>query len=132
VSEYEAPFLALSLPKRRDAKESGGMDGMELDVEELPEYVETEPEKEETEKKERMVIRVRQFPTQEPVIVRIKPEWTVEYVENKLAKAWNKNPRATRLALNGKLLPREARFVELAPQIQGKVLDTIAEHIVGA
>jgi hypothetical protein len=105
---------------------------MDIDVEELPEYVETEPKKEETDKKERMVIRVRQFPTQEPVIVRIKPEWTVEYVENKLAKAWNKSPRATRLALNGKPLPKKARFSNLAPQIQGKVLDTIAEHTVGA
>jgi hypothetical protein len=105
---------------------------MEIDVEELPKYIETEPKKEGTEKKEKMVIRVRQFPTQEPFIVRIEPEWTVKQVEEKLAEAWNKSLRATRLALNGDPLPEKARFVDLAPQIQGKVLDIVAEHTVGA
>lgn len=109
------------------------MGNSEIDVEELPRYVEREPKKEEldVEKKEKRAIKVRQFAGQEPTIVWINPEWTVAKVERKLSNAWRKNPRATRLCLNGKPLPRNAKFADL-PQTEGKILDTVPEHPVGA
>jgi hypothetical protein len=105
----------------------------EIDVEELPQYVEAEPETEGSskEKEEKIAIKVRQFAGQEPTIVWINPEWTVAEVEKRLARAWNKNPRATRLCLDGDPLPKNARFSELQ-HAQGKILDTVPEHGVGA
>jgi hypothetical protein len=101
-----------------------------IDVEELPKYVDVE-EKPENRKKGKMAIKVRQFAGQEPTLVWIDPEWTVAEVEQKLAQKWGKSPRATRLAVGGKPLPREAKFANLSPQIEDKVLDTIAVHPVG-
>lgn len=106
---------------------------MGIDVKELPTYVEGETEKVELEskKKNKIAIKVRQFAGQEPTIVWINPDWTVAQVEKKLSDAWRKNPRATRLCLNGKPLPRNAKFADL-PQTEGKILDTVPEHPVGA
>lgn len=105
-----------------------------MDVEELPEYVEKEEkeeEKEESEKQKKMPIKIRQFRGQEPTQIWIDPKWTVEQVEKKLAKAWKKNPRACRLALNGRPLPQKQKFTNLSSKIEGKVLETIADHPVG-
>lgn len=103
---------------------------MGIDIEELPKYIETEG-RPENRKKGKMAIKVRQFAGQEPVLVWIDPEWTVAQVEEKLAQKWDKSPRATRLSLEGRPLPREAKFINLSPQLEGKVLDTIAVHPVG-
>jgi len=106
---------------------------MALEIERLPEYVsikEIQEGKVNSDKK--MKIKVVQFPGQQPVEITISPEWTVAEVEAKLAKAWGKNPRTTRLCNGDKALPKEKTFRELSSEIEGKVLQMVPDTKVGA
>jgi len=106
-------------------------DWMSLDLEELPKYVSLK-ELREGKNPEKMTIRIVQFEGQRPIEVKISPKWTVGEVEAKLAKAWGKNPRTTRLYLGNEPLPKDKTFGELATEIDGQVLHMIPDTPVGA
>ena len=112
-------------------KECGG-GKMSLDLEELPKYISVREIREGKSSGEKMTIKVVQFPGQRPVEVTISPEWTVAEVEAKLAKAWGKSPRTTRLYLGSEPLPKERTFNELSNKIEGQVLYMIPNTPVGA
>ena len=105
---------------------------MSLDLEELPKYVSINEIKEWKGSSEKMTIKVVQFPGQRPVEVTVSPEWTVAEVEAKLAKAWGKNPRTTRLYLGDEALPKEKTFRELSAKVNNQVLQMIPDAPVGA
>lgn len=106
---------------------------MSIELEKLPEYISIKEIQEgKSNAGRKMKIKVKQFPGQQPVEITISPEWTVANVEAKLAKAWGKNPRTTRLYLGDEPLPKEKTFQELSSKVDGQVLHMLPDTKVGA
>jgi hypothetical protein len=116
---------------QRDAegKKGGIRMSEEMDVRALepPRYVE------EPSDSKKVTLRIREFPGAAPVTVRVDPQWTVNDVERKYAKAEQKNPRSVRLTIDGQPLPKDTRIANLPSQILSgeQVIDAVPEHGVG-
>jgi hypothetical protein len=102
----------------------------EIDVRalELPKYAANEPSD-----PGKVSLRIREFPGDAPVAVRVNPDWTVDDVERKFARAGQKNPQSVRLTVNGQPLPKNTKIANLSPQVLSgeQILDAVPEHPVG-
>jgi hypothetical protein len=100
----------------------------EMDVRALepPRYVEEPSDK-------KVTLRIREFPGAAPVTVRVDPDWTVNDVERKYAKAEQKNPQSVRLTINGQPLPKNTKIANLPSHVLSgeQIVDAVPEHGVG-
>lgn len=85
------------------------------------------------ERQQRIVLKIREFPGTEPASVEVLPEWTVQHVEQKYARAKGKNPGSCRFSVNGRVLQQNVPVGSLTREIlQGvQIIDASPEHGVG-
>lgn len=87
-----------------------------------------------SEDKQKITLRIREFPGTEPAIVEVLPDWTVQHIEQKYARAKGKNPGSCRFSVNGQVLQQNTPVSKLSSEILGgtQVIDASPEHGVGA
>ncbi|MEM2374016.1 MAG: hypothetical protein QXI11_06190 [Thermoproteota archaeon] len=81
---------------------------------------------------ERIRLKIRMSPGQEPFVIEAPSNMTVEKLETMLAKKFSRNPQNIRLTLRGQVLPRNATIGEIAEMIgTDGILENLPTHIYG-
>jgi hypothetical protein len=85
-------------------------------------------------RQKQVTLHIREFPGTEPAVVEVLPDWTVQHVEQKYARAKGKNPGSCRFSVNGQVLQQNMPIGSLPSAILNgtQVIDASPEHGVGA